>query len=142
MQKEDVTALAEEKGQRMIVRIYVLGPLDTHGDREQNEKDSIEVGRRIIGLGGIAIVPHMYNLGMGHCQPREWWLKVDLAHLSTCHAAMCRDYWERSMGSRAEVVHCKTFGIPLFYNNIEADWSSLRRFILAHVDWEDPHEGS
>ena len=125
----------------MIVRIYVLGPLDTHGDLEENKRDALAVGQRIVKLGGVAIVPHLFNLDVGNLQPRSWWLKADLGLLSICHAAMVRVGWQESEGSVMEMSHCFQFGIQVFHNSVRADWGSLELFIREWQKRIDPHEG-
>lgn len=125
----------------MIVRVYVLGPLDTHGDLEENKRDALAVGQRIVKIGGLAVVPHLFNLDVGGFQTREWWIKADLGLLSVCHAAMCRDKWHLSEGSINEVQYCLQFGIPLYYNSKLEDWGSLELYIKEWAKRMDPHEG-
>lgn len=123
----------------MIIKVYVIGPLETFGNIEENKSDALRVGQKIVQLGGIAIVPHMFNLEVGHYQERKWWLKVDLALLSTCHAAVTRHYYEESSGSMIEFGYCRRFGIPM-YKDTPRDWASLEMYIQEWSKREDPQE--
>lgn len=107
---------AKEDGVRLFKQVYIAGPYRS-GSVEglsQNIYNAALVRDDVIRMGCVAVCPHvMFNDCDVECSDR-FWLAATQQLMLNCDAVVLVDGWERSHGTRAEVVAARQAGIPVF----------------------------
>lgn len=96
--------------------IYVAGPFRaaTPWLIEQNIRKAETLALEVWKLGVPALCPHTNTRFYQHSAPDELWLQGDLVMLERCDAIVLVEGWEKSSGTKAEIEHAKSKGIPVF----------------------------
>lgn len=98
----------------MKTRIYVAGPY-TKGDPEENAKNAISVGNKLMEAGYAPFVPHLTHYWHGlYPQPYQSWIDYDNEWLPPCHAVLRLP--GVSSGADDEVCLANELGIPVYHN--------------------------
>lgn len=94
--------------------VYVAGPLS--GDVSANVARAEVVAHQLANAGVTYFCPHL-NAGTSLTPgvPEIYWIEADLVILRRCHAIQLVTGWERSRGTRGEMMAANRIGIPTFY---------------------------
>jgi hypothetical protein len=97
----------------MKFAVFVSGPYS--GDTKANIKKAMDVADKIINLGGLPLVPHLwYYMDKQHGRDYETWfnLALDLLDRADCLYRMPGE----SPGADKEVQKAQELSIPIFYS--------------------------
>jgi len=95
-------------------KVYIAGPF-TKGVVEQNVRNAVNAGDRMLSAGLVPYVPHLNWLwGFAHAHSWQQWLSLDLEWLDECDCLLRLP--GESAGADLEVEYAKRKGIPVFYN--------------------------
>ncbi len=98
----------------MKVKVYIASPLAI-GDKEQNVRNSFEMGNKIIDMGANPYCP-LYNYFLDAEKPRdgEFWLQLDFDWLRACDVVLRMP--GESVGADMETALANEIGIPVVYS--------------------------
>lgn len=115
--------------------VYVAGPIYGSGTPNGNLRDAIKAAEMLRRAGAIPFVPHLF-LQWEVISPhpsQEYWLEMDFAWLSKCHALVRLD--GESPGADREVEFCRQNNIPVYSSGeltgaaVIDVFTGVRRFI-------------
>lgn len=107
------------------IHVYVAGPFraKTPWLIEQNVRRAEEMALEVWKLGAVAVVPHMLTRQFQDMLPDQVWLEGLLSLMSTCDVVLVLPGWERSEGTKAEIVEAQRQTKHVFYSlKALADW--------------------
>ncbi len=116
--------LSWDFGQGM--KIYIAGP---YGRRkglsslqcQANVDKAVEVARRLINLGYIPFVPHLYHYvhtGWQNSLNEDRWFEACAAWLSDCQAIYMMKGWRDSLGACKEWQLAQEMGLQVYYEDM------------------------
>lgn len=92
--------------------VYVAGPY-TSGGEAANVRIALDMGDRILALGGVPFVPHLFHLwDLNAPKPYEAWMEICLAWVTKCDALVRLP--GESAGADREVARARELGLPVF----------------------------
>ena len=95
---------------------YIAGPFRAASawGIEQNIRRAEELALEAWQAGFAVLCPHTNTRFFQGAAPDHIWLDRDLELLARCDLVILAEGWERSTGTRAEITHAKSLGIPVF----------------------------
>ena len=106
--------------------VYVAGPYrgDTPWDVECNVRQAEQATLELAQVGFAPVCPHTMYRFFDKVLPDSFWLGATLELMRRCDAVFVTDFWQLSLGARAEVADAKERGIPVFDD------------VTAIIDWK------
>lgn len=94
--------------------VYIAGPY-SRPDPEVNVARSLDYANKVLGMGHIPFVPHLYHY-WDQVDPKayEVWTELDMRWLEKCDVLLRIP--GDSPGSDAEVEHAESLGIKVIYS--------------------------
>lgn len=104
----------------MTILLYVAGAYD--GDIDKNIARAELVSLNLIRNGFHVITPHKNTAGYeqyedGASITRETWIDMDKAILERCDCIYVMKNWHTSKGTKIEIEHAGTQGVPIIYED-------------------------
>ena len=108
------------------MRVYVAGPIscDPLPDALTNLRNGIRASAELLMEGLTPFCPFLdflfwFTLGEGESIPKERIYEYSLSWLEACDAVYVLDRWERSPGTKKEIIRAQEVNIPVFYEKHE-----------------------
>lgn len=121
----------------MIPLVYVAGPYRA-ASRDaiaRNIAAARHIGLGAAALGWYPVIPHANTAHMEIDVPDrgdEFWLAGTLEMMERCDAVVLVKGWQKSCGTRGEIIRAKELGIPIFRSidalppaNVFTDWACV-----------------
>jgi len=106
------------------LRVYIAGPLSGSGDRLENVKRAVDVGKTLIKQGFAPLIPHLtHYVDPDDALTHAVWLDVDLPWVEVADALLRLP--GESKGADMEVREALRVGVPVFesvHDLLEATW--------------------
>jgi hypothetical protein len=96
--------------------IYIAGPYSaaTTDEIEINCQNAWRRGRDAALAGGFPVVPHMSSMHLHDRCSLQFWLDGTMLLMRACDAVLLIKGWERSFGTKREVLDALDRGLPVF----------------------------